>query len=105
MTRLELTSADNGKTIEISPDTTLGVSLDENPTTGYRWSIDPVQPLLIIAEGDEYMIHAGGGLGGAGVRQFVFRATRSGELRLSLRLVRAWDQSVAARFAVMLKVR
>jgi len=105
MTRLQLTNSDNGKTLDLPRDTQLVLALDENPSTGYRWTVDPVQPPLLVLLSDEYMIKPAVGYGGGGIRQLVFRPVKSGEVLLSLRLTRAWDESIALRFAVSVKVQ
>jgi inhibitor of cysteine peptidase len=106
MTTLQLASSDNGKAFDLTLGAQLVVALEENPTTGYRWSIDPVQPPVIALMGDDYTINAGAGMGGGGVRRFVFRVVEPGETQLSLRLARQWDeQSVARRFVALLRVQ
>jgi inhibitor of cysteine peptidase len=106
MTQLQLTMSDNGKTIDLAPGTRLVLMLMENPSTGYRWAIDPIEPPVVELLSNEYTLDPGVGFPGGGTRQLDFRVVRSGEVRLSLRLVRQWDpSSIAQRFVVILRVR
>lgn len=106
MTQLQLTMSDNGKTIDLAPSMHLALVLMENPSTGYRWEIDRIEPPVVELLSDEYTLDPGVGFPGGGTRQLDFHAVRSGEVRLSLRLVRPWDpSSIAQRFVVILRVR
>jgi len=106
MTELRLTHSDNGKTIDLTPDTRLVLVLAENPSTGYRWAVDPIEPPVVALVSNEYTLDPGVGFPGGGMRQLEFRVVRPGEVRLSLRLMREWDPSmIAMRFAVILRVR
>ena len=104
MTQIQLTQSDDGKTLHLALGTSLRVSLAENPTTGYRWTIDPIEPPVIALLRDQYTIAPAVGLGGGGTRHFLFRAVRSGEARLSLRHVQAWAPSSAMNLVVVLIV-
>jgi inhibitor of cysteine peptidase len=106
MIQLRLTQSDNGKTIDLTPDSRLVLVLAENPSTGYRWAIDPIEPPVVALVSNEYTLDPSVGFPGGGTRQLAFRVVRSGEVRLSLRLVRDWDPSaIALRFAAILRVQ
>lgn len=105
MTQLRLTQSDNGKTIKLAADTNLILVLAENPSTGYRWAIDPIEPPVVALVSNEYTLDPSVGFPGGGTRQLEFRIVGSGEVRLSLRLVRAWEPTaIALRFTVIVKV-
>lgn len=63
--------------------------LAENPTTGYRWEFQSLDPALSLEEGS----FARGGMapGASGLRSWRFRANRAGEFRLQLALKRSWQ--------------
>lgn len=104
MSQLRLTQSDNGKTIELTADMRLILVLDENPSTGYRWALDPIEPAVVALVSNEYTLDPNVGFPGGGTRQLEFRVVRSGEVRLSLRLVRQWDPTaIALRFTVIVR--
>ncbi|HUP18096.1 MAG TPA: protease inhibitor I42 family protein [Acidimicrobiia bacterium] len=45
-----LNQQDNGKQIELSASEPLEISLPENPTTGFRWSFDDLDPSVHLTE-------------------------------------------------------
>lgn len=104
MTQLRLTHSDNGKTVDLTSDTRLVLVLAENPTTGYRWAIDPIEPPVVALVRNEYTIDPIVGYGSGGTRQLELRVVRPGEVRLSLKLVREWDPTaIAMRFSVIVR--
>ena len=101
MTPLQLTMADNGKRVELTMNTHLLVALDENPITGYCWTIDSIQPLAIMLVNEEYTNNPNVGYGG--IRQFTFHTVQSGAVRLSFKLTHGSNQSIAGRYTVFLR--
>jgi inhibitor of cysteine peptidase len=100
-----ITKADAGKTITVSPGGTITISLDENPTTGFRWELEPANDAALELLSSEY-IAPGAGVGGGGRRLWTFKARRSGEVRLVLKRRRVWqkDDSDGERFEVTIGV-
>jgi len=92
-----LSEQDQGRTIEVAEDDIITVRLKENPTTGYRWSVETPNGLELVEDGFEA---GGGGIGAAGVRVLQFRATRPGSHKLHLKNWREWEgeASVTERF-------
>jgi inhibitor of cysteine peptidase len=92
-----LSEQDRGRTVEVAEGDIITVRLRENPTTGYRWSVETTDGLELV--GDDF--EAGGGaIGAAGERVLEFRATRPGSHKLRLKNWREWegDASVIDRF-------
>jgi predicted secreted protein len=99
-----LSEQDRGRTIEVAEGDVITVRLKENPTTGYRWSVDTTNGLELV--GDRF--EAGGdAIGAAGVRVSEFRATRAGSHELRLRNWREWEgeDSVIDRFEANVVVK
>ena len=59
-----LTESDRGRTVELAAGSLVTLRLRENPTTGYRWSMQSTGGLELV--GDRY--EPGGAVGAAGVR-------------------------------------
>lgn len=92
-----------GRSVEVERGQMLVVRLKENPTTGYRWTIESADGLDL----KEDHIHAATVPGAAAVREFTFLATRPGNQELRLKNRREWegDRSVIDRFAVQIRVK
>jgi inhibitor of cysteine peptidase len=93
---------DNGKTVSVPIGQRFRIELEENPTTGYKWTVPEFDQTCLALEMDEYTPAKTSGIGGGGIRQFVF-AIKSA-CRVTLRMVnkRPWetDGEPAARFEI-----
>lgn len=67
----------------------LEVDLEENPSTGYRWTISEVVDGLGLL-GDDYDPAENFMVGTGGTRRFLFRAETEGRQEQHLALSRAW---------------
>jgi predicted secreted protein len=101
-----LTQADSGKTIQIKSGDTISINLPENPTTGYRWTIQSADEQYLELQSSDYA-GAGTAPGSGGQRLFVFRTKASGSVDLQLKEWREWegDRSVTNRFSVAIEVQ
>ena len=99
-----LNERDRDHTVEVSVGGVLTVRLQENPTTGYSWSVDAVSGLEQV--GDTFEAGSAA-IGAAGVRVLRFRATRPGLHELRLKNWREWEgeSSVANRFGAHIIVK
>ena len=105
---LELTQADNGKSVEARPGDLIIIRLPENPTTGFRWTVDKVDPLYVEAQGSSFSAARDAAVGGGGERTFSFKVKGEGGTgNIGLKLWREWegDASVIERYRVAVKVR
>ena len=102
-----LTQADQGKSIQVSSGEHIIVRLGENPTTGYGWAIDQINPEVVSPIGSDYAPASGSGIGGGGERTFAFTAVKAGSSQILLKLWRKWegDKSVRQRFGVTIQVQ
>jgi inhibitor of cysteine peptidase len=82
---------DKREAVSIDLGDTIYVRVEENPTTGYRWSVDEFDADLLQQEGSDFKLPPDAGVGAAGQRTFTFRATRRGRGRMALKLWREWQ--------------
>ncbi len=99
MDAIELTAADNGRTITVSPGCEVVVRLSENPSTGYRWET----PDGLVIANDDYVRPDEQGVGASGERVFTFTAPE-GPVELTFSLQRPWgggppDQTFTIRLS------
>lgn len=99
------TKSMHGKEIDVAVNEPFTIELEETPTTGYRWQVEPSPGLSLISS--SLRPHAGGGIGGGGQRQFVMAATTPGRLAVRAKLWRDWqgDQSIIDRFEMTIQAR
>jgi inhibitor of cysteine peptidase len=105
---LELTKADSAKSVEARPGDLIIIRLPENPTTGFRWTVDKVDPLCGEAQESSFSPARDATVGGGGERTFSFQVKGEGGTgNIGLKLRREWegDASVVERFGVTVKVR
>ncbi len=95
MTEIVLGSGNNGGTVTLATGDRLRVVLTENPTTGFRWQLTPVDVAVLRLEMDDYQRAPGTGVGGGGARVFRFAAVGPGNVNLRLELKRAWELQAA----------
>jgi inhibitor of cysteine peptidase len=82
-------AGDNGKTITIDEGSSLKISLDENPTTGFSWNESVTSGLTVI---DSRYISSNSGLVGAGgVHEWTVEATGKGAQKFSAVYKRPWE--------------
>lgn len=92
MAEVLLGEADHGSVIEVLPGTRVLLRLPENPSTGYRWELEPFEPHVIELQADTYQAPPTLAPGAGGVRVFAFLARSGGRtVLLRLRLRRAWE--------------
>jgi len=106
MAQINLTKADQGRTVEVPRGTVLVIQLEENPTTGYRWAVEQADTERLELLNADYAMAADTGVGGGGGRTFAFRAVRGGTTPLRLKHWRAWegDASIIERLQVTVRV-
>jgi len=101
MSRLTLTTADNGRSFRMGAADEIVLRLPENPTTGYRWQIDRMGEALELTS-DTYEPSPPLQPGSGGTREFRFRRVAPESARLELKNWQEWegDRSISERFAV-----
>ena len=103
---LTLTEADNGRAVHVRQGDVVVVRLRENPTTGYRWTVDEGESSLIKVHQPEYAGPGTSKAGGSGEVTWRIEATAPGTVEIRLKLSRSWkgDSSILQRFEVALTI-
>jgi inhibitor of cysteine peptidase len=104
---ITLTKDDNGKTIQSHVGDTVVVQLDENATTGYKWSAVKTPDASILALQNSTYTPAGNVPGQGGQRQITFLAKSSGTVQLQFKYWRSFvgDSSIIGRYSVIVEVQ
>lgn len=105
MAEITLSNADNGKTIQLKPGQTLTLQLSENPTTGYRWSIASFNDQLLKLIDDRFNLPNSSAMGSGGQRILTFKATRTGQVNLTVNQKREWEDSAVDSFNLILEIQ
>ncbi len=87
-TEIEVNDRANGTTVVLAVGQCLDIRLPENPTTGYRWSVESLGGMLL--ESDEFL-PAGSGAGAGGARHLRVRAQKPDRTQIALSLRRSWE--------------
>jgi|SRR5579863_816247 len=97
----------DGRTVNLRVGDGVKLSLDENPTTGYRWEFTSrPEPNCVIVM-DEYVANTNGLAGSGGVHNWDIRAVDKGTCAVGLIYHRAWekDTAPAQKFALTMVVK
>jgi inhibitor of cysteine peptidase len=70
------------------------ITLESNPTTGYAWTVDFNDKMLIGGE-KSYSASRPGIVGGSGQQVFVFTPIQEGQTEISAVYKRPWEESAA----------
>ena len=80
------------------------IRLEENPTTGYRWRLRPLESKAITVESDTYQLeHVA--VGGGGVRTWKMLTHEVGTVEIHAECVRAAGSSAARTFDVTIRIQ
>ena len=92
--------ADNGSSVTIPSGGSFVVRLNENATTGYRWTLDPSvsQSLSLVSEQHHPSVQDG--IGAGGTAQFEFAVVGAGTARVALSYKRAWETGARETFTI-----
>ena len=98
-----LSERDNGRTFTINKGSMLTVRLEENPTTGYHWSVSRIEGIELMSDHND----AGGGIGAKSVRVFKFQVKQVGSYNIKMKNWREWEgePSVIDRFDIKIIVQ
>jgi predicted secreted protein len=72
---------------------TYTILLDENPTTGYRWSVFLLDLRVVSIVESTYIPPGGELMGAPGVRKIVVKGELAGQGELELHNVRSWENN------------
>ena len=101
-----LTEADNERTVDLRVGESVRLTLPENATTGYRWTVDHFDREVVDPAGSEPH-YAGGAVGSAGNVTFDFTAKKAGRGEVALKYWRHFegDGSIVKRFSVRINAK
>lgn len=88
---IDMTQADNSKTIHVKNGETFDLRLQENPSTGFQWSVSPEQTGIVKLTQSGYEANTPQQVGSGGHRLFTFLALKPGKTNLYLHLFRPWE--------------
>ncbi len=75
------------------------LSLEANPTTGYRWEAIFDKNFLEL-KSEIYKPYSSEIIGGGGIDKFIFIPTRTGETTITMRYKRAWESNAYEEKAI-----
>lgn len=99
-----ITQADNEKTIEMRTGDSLTIQLPENPTTGYRWSLDQHDPSTLAQVSEPSFAASGTAVGSGGGKTFKFAAKAAGDSQVRLNLRRSWESEKPGQKSFHVKI-
>jgi inhibitor of cysteine peptidase len=83
------TEDNNGSTVELATGDTFQIKLNENPTTGYQWTLETTDGLEIMS--DNFLPPATGLVGAGGIHEWDIKATASGTQQVTGVYSRSWE--------------
>jgi len=93
---LKLDAGDNGSQVELEKGRVLSITLESNPTTGYRWEVEESgEPVLSQIGEATYELESGRDdklVGAPGLETFQFEAMGTGDATLKLVYHRPWEE-------------
>jgi len=102
---VDLGEESNGREISLNVGDTVILRLPENPTTGYRWTLEKDGSPVCSKIGDSFVPPADSRPGSPGTHEWRFRAEKPGAAAVEMRLIRKWNGDSATRsFALRLLV-
>jgi predicted secreted protein len=98
-----LNEQDSSRTVYTGLAETITVCLNENPSTGYCWTVEIATGMEKISDN----FRSGEAIGSTGMRELRFKTTKIGTNKLHLKNWREWEgeNSVIARFRVTVIVK
>lgn len=95
---VQLTDSDNGRAVTLANGGTLIIALTSNPSTGFAWSVVDPSPSQLVLQGEPQYVPPGStttpAVGAAGTQVFTFKATATGEAKLTLNYARSFEPTV-----------
>ena len=100
-------AGDAGNTITLNQRESLVVTLDGNPTTGYNWLMQTMDPAILKQVGEPAYIPESNQLGASGKITITFQAVKTGQAKLVLSYMRSFEKDIAPlnTFEVMVVVK
>ena len=105
MSTLRLTQANHSQSFIVRIGDEIIIQLAENPTTGYRWAVEPTAVPILTLEHSRFT-PSGTNPGTSGQRTLTFKAQQAGTAQLQFKLWQQWEgeRSITDRFSVTIQV-
>lgn len=100
MKKHQLNEDSNTKTIQVAQGETIELTLDESPTTGYRWEVSELDTQQIQLVEQHYTPHQEAGVGGGGTRTYRLKVLEKGSGRIALENRQRWEGDVYKTFSL-----
>jgi inhibitor of cysteine peptidase len=91
MPTLTIRRENDGERFEVRIGRSIDFELEENPTTGYLWSIEKLNEDVVKVQHREFVALSGAMIGGGGIRKIQLKAIAVGETPIQLKLLRKWE--------------
>jgi predicted secreted protein len=98
---MQLTLQSDGSEQTVALAELIEIELPERPTTGFRWFLAEGSPFDIVEDVPDVQPSPPGR---AGVRRFMLKAMKRGQLELKLVERRRWEQRTTREFVVTIDV-
>ncbi len=87
----------NGKEVRISPSTSLKVTLESNPTTGFEWELVQISDANVLEKSSnkyvgDFHLFGSGMVGAGGKEVWTFKALEKGHSTLYMEYSQPWDK-------------
>jgi len=95
---LQVGEADEGRVLQLRPGDHLEVCLPGNPSTGFNWSVEALDPMVLaVIQGPGFVSEAPHRMGAPGTVTLGFKALAPGRTHLTLAYRRSWEDVAALR--------
>jgi len=91
---VKLDAAAHGSQVELQKGQTLVITLESNPTTGFRWEVVEIDEPILRQIGEAEFKPESEALGAGGTETFHFEAVNAGQTALELVYHRPWEEDV-----------
>jgi inhibitor of cysteine peptidase len=92
---ITLTKADNNSQVEVSKGGVITIELESNPSTGYAWEVQEIDPTKLEQVGDPIFTNSNPGLiGSGGILIFKFTCLEKGNTVIKLVYQRPWESNI-----------
>lgn len=100
MKKHQLSEDSNAKTIQVARGDTIELTLDESPTTGYRWEVSELDTQQIQLTEQHYTPHKEAGVGGGGARIYHLKVLDKGPGHIVFENRQRWEGDVYKTFSL-----
>lgn len=98
MATINLDENSSGKQIHVSANDIIEITLDEVPTTGYRWVISQINPDHLQVVKEDFDLYGTAGIGGGGVKKIQLQVKETGTGKVQLQNKQPWSGDIDKTF-------